>query len=220
MIDRQNMANGGLRSVVMILVCVLLSLEAMAQTHTHTISHDDGPRVRTEWGVGFSGSYTMLDYGPTPVELKPRFGLGGHLHMGLLFGNNFALETEIHYQKGSLDASLAKNEISHRVKTSTVDIPVLLSVRMLDNIIQLDAGAMFTVMSNTEYLHENETMFFGPMYPTFNLAFGAGIRLSRHLLLEAHYVYPLGKTTNQFISKAYTFETCAPRVMGGLTLMF
>ncbi len=220
MIDRQNIVMRGLRGVVALAFALVFALEANAQSHDHIASDSEGPRVRTEWGIGVGGSYTMLEHTSTITELNPRLGLGGHLHMGLLFGNNFALETEIHYHGGSVVASLPKIDLQHKIKTTTVDFPVMMSLRMLDSIIQLDAGVLFTVMSRAEYTHEGEVMFFGSVYPTFNLTCGAGFRLSRHFVLEAHYIYPLGETVNQFVYTDANFKSRAQRFTAGLTLTF
>lgn len=220
MIDCRNIVKRCFWSVVAVVASAVLALPAVAQEHHHFSTGDEGPRVLTEWGVGVGASYTMLESSSVFVDLNPRFGIGGHLHMGLLFGSNFALEAEIHYSCGSVVASLPRVDLSRKIKTATVDFPVMFSARMLDSIIQLDAGVLFSVMSRAEYTYQNEVMFFGPVYPTFNLTFGAGVRLARHFLLEAHYVYPLGQTNNQFISKENTFTTRASRITAGLTLMF
>lgn len=220
MIDTRNIVMRGLKYVVALVLALVVVVEAQAQSHEHGDAQSDGPRVRTEWGIGVGASYTMLEHTSPITELKPRFGLGGHLHMGLLFGNNFALEAEIHYSGGSVVATLPKIDVQHKIKTTTVDFPVMMSLRMLDSIIQLDAGLLFTVMSRAEYTHEGELMFFGPLYPTFNLTGGVGFRLSRHFVLEAHYVYPLGETVNQFVYKDANFKGRAQRFTAGLTLTF
>ena len=220
MISRQNIVMRGLKSVVALAIALVFAIPAQAQSHDHSDAESDGPRVRTEWGIGVGASYTLLENNSTLVDVRPRFGLGGQLHMGLLFGNNFALEAEIHYQGGSIMASLPKTDIQHKIKTTTIDFPVMMSLRMLDSIIQLDAGVLFTVMSRAEYTHESELMYYGSVYPTFNLTAGVGFRLSRHFLLEAHYIYPLGQTVNQFVLTDANFKSRAQRFSAGLTLIF
>lgn len=218
MIDRKNSIKSALKRFVAIVAMLFATYSASAQAELRSLGQEDKPKVRTEWGIGVDGAYTFIEHTSLDVNLKPSFNLGGHLHMGLLFGNNLALETEIHYQGGSVVAEIEKRGLSRKVKTSTVDIPLMLSVRMLNSIIQLDGGMLFTVMSNAEYTYNSEAKFFGPVYPTFNIAFGAGVRISRHFLLEAHYIYPLGESNNQFESGAFT--TRSSRVTAGLTLIF
>ena len=192
--------------------------EATAQSSEYSYySHEETPKVRMEWGVGVGATYTGVKSISTDiVSLKPRLGLAGHFDMALRIGRNFAVETEIHYEGGSI--SVATPKVEHRVRTRTMDIPVLLSLRMASNRIRLSAGPLFTVMSRAEYTQDGETMFFGPTNPTWNVAAGVGISLTRHLLIEARYVHPLKSSINQF--DGIEFNTRSYRVTAGLTLLF
>ena len=192
--------------------------EATAQSSEYGFySHEETPKVRMEWGVGVGATYTGVKSISTDiVSLKPRLGLAGHFDMALRIGRNFAVETEIHYEGGSI--SVATPKVEHRVRTRTMDIPVLLSLRMANNRIRLSAGPLFTVMSRAEYTQDGEIKFFGPTNPTWNVAAGVGIGLTRHLLIEARYVYPLKSSINQF--DGLEFNTRSYRVTAGLTLLF
>ena len=192
--------------------------EAAAQSSGYSFySQEETPKVRMEWGVGVGATYTGVKSISTDiVSLKPRLGLAGHFDMALRIGRNFAVETEIHYEGGSI--SVATPKVEHRVRTRTMDIPVLLSLRMANNRIRLSAGPLFTVMSRAEYTQDGETMFFGPTNPTWNVAAGVGIGLTRHLLIEARYVHPLKSSINQF--DGIEFNTRSYRVTAGLTLLF
>ena len=192
--------------------------EATAQSSEYSFySHEETPKVRMEWGVGVGATYTGVKSISTDiVSLKPRLGLAGHFDMALRIGRNFAVETEIHYEGGSI--SVATPKVEHRVRTRTMDIPVLLSLRMANNRIRLSAGPLFTVMSRAEYTQDGEIMFFGPTNPTWNVAAGVGIGLTRHLVLEARYVHPLKSSINQF--DGIEFNTRSYRVTAGLTLLF
>lgn len=192
--------------------------EATAQSSEYSYySHEETPKVRMEWGVGVGATYTGVKSISTDiVSLKPRLGLAGHFDMALRIGRNFAVETEIHYEGGSI--SVATPKVEHRVRTRTMDIPVLLSLRMANNRIRLSAGPLFTVMSRAEYTQDGEIMFFGPTNPTWNVAAGVGIGLTRHLLIEARYVHPLKSSINQF--DGIEFNTRSYRVTAGLTLLF
>lgn len=192
--------------------------EATAQSSEYSFySHEETPKVRMEWGVGVGATYTGVKSISTDiVSLKPRLGLAGHFDMAVRIGRNFAVETEIHYEGGSI--SVATPKVEHRVRTRTMDIPVLLSLRMANNRIRLSAGPLFTVMSRAEYTQDGEIMFFGPTNPTWNVAAGVGIGLTRHLVLEARYVHPLKSSINQF--DGIEFNTRSYRVTAGLTLLF
>ena len=211
-----------LRRVVLVLMAAIMAQGAMAQSahshnHTHTIHAEDrGPRLGTEWGVGIGGVYTMLDTDSGPATLNPRIGYQGHLHMGLLVGRHFALEVELCYSGSSIRAE--QLGLERKIRLTTIDVPVLLSFRVLNSRLQLDLGPLFTVRSSAEYTLDSETKFFGPTYPTWNLAAGVGIRLFRNLMLDVRYIYPLAATTNQFEGNEFSMRTS--RVTGGVTLMF
>ena len=192
--------------------------EATAQSSEYGFySHEETPKVRMEWGVGVGATYMGVKSISTDiVSLKPRLGLAGHFDMALRIGRNFAVETEIHYEGGSI--SVATPKVEHRVRTRTMDTPVLLSLRMANNRIRLSAGPLFTVMSRAEYTQDGEIKFFGPTNPTWNVAAGVGIGLTRHLLIEARYVHPLKSSINQF--DGIEFNTRSYRVTAGLTLLF
>ena len=211
-----------LRDIVVAIVAAFVFMasgtEATAQSSEYSFySHDDTPKVRMEWGVGVGATYTGVKSISTDiVSLKPRLGLAGHFDMALRIGRNFAVETEIHYEGGSI--SVATPKVEHRVRTRTMDIPVLLSLRMANNRIRLSAGPLFTVMSRAEYTQDGEIKFFGPTNPTWNVAAGVGIGITRHLLIEARYVHPLKSSINQF--DGIEFNTRSYRVTAGLTLLF
>lgn len=211
-----------LRDIVVAIVAAFVLMasgtEATAQSSEYSFySHEETPKVRMEWGVGVGATYTGVKSISTDiVSLKPRLGLAGHFDMALRIGRNFAVETEIHYEGGSI--SVATPKVEHRVRTRTMDIPVLLSLRMANNRIRLSAGPLFTVMSRAEYTQDGEIKFFGPTNPTWNVAAGVGIGLTRHLVLEARYVHPLKSSINQF--DGIEFNTRSYRVTAGLTLLF
>ncbi len=211
-----------LRDIIVAIVAAFVLMasgtEATAQSSEYSFySHEETPKVRMEWGVGVGATYTGVKSISTDiVSLKPRLGLAGHFDMALRIGRNFAVETEIHYEGGSI--SVATPKVEHRVRTRTMDIPVLLSLRMANNRIRLSAGPLFTVMSRAEYTQDGEIKFFGPTNPTWNVAAGVGIGLTRHLVLEARYVHPLKSSINQF--DGIEFNTRSYRVTAGLTLLF
>lgn len=205
-------------AIVVAFVLMASGTEATAQSSEYGFySQEETPKVRMEWGVGVGATYTGVKSISTDiVSLKPRLGLAGHFDMALRIGRNFAVETEIHYEGGSI--SVATPKVEHKVRTRTMDIPVLLSLRMANNRIRLSAGPLFTVMSRAEYTQDGEIKFFGPTNPTWNVAAGVGIGLTRHLLIEARYVHPLKSSINQF--DGIEFNTRSYRVTAGLTLLF
>ena len=224
----------GFWSVLAIAVMILgASSDAMAQCSCDT--NLDGYTVETqkkkvhmELGVGIGGVYTGLSsVSSNNILIKPRYGLQGHLDIAVCIGKNFAIETEVAYEGGSMDVVMGNME--RRVKTKSVDIPVLLSLRILNNRIRINAGPLFTVMSNAEYTMDGNTYLFGQVSPTWNLAGGIGIRISKHWLIEARYVHSLEETINQFGGKEAQNGSATPglefhmrnyRISAGVTLIF
>ena len=210
------------RGIIVILIAAFAFLaggaKVSAQSYEYGFySQEDSPKVRMEWGVGVGATYTGISSVSTDiVSLKPRLGIAGHFDMAVRIGRNFAIETEILYEGGSINVATPK--VDHKVRTRTMDIPVLLSLRMANNRIRLSAGPLFTVMSRAEYTQDGEIKFFGPTNPTWNVAAGVGIGITRHLLIEARYVHPLKSSINQF--DGIEFNTRSYRVTAGLTLLF
>ena len=211
-------------SIVRNIVCLLLgaifftSLAASAQCPVSIGVNDNGtPRLRTEFGIGVGGVYTMLQAPSQDVALQPKLGFQGNVQLALVFGRFIGFGTEICYAGGSVEALLKDMNFERRVRTTTIDIPIFLSLRLL-NIVRLNLGPQFTVMSRAEYSVDGETQFFGPLYPTVNAAAGLGVKLFSNLMLEARYIYPLGRGTNQFMG--HEFNTTTSRITAGLTLIF
>ena len=190
---------------------------ALAQCPVSVAVGGDGPRTKTEMNIGVGGVYTMLQSPSPDVMLKPNLGYHGNVQLALVFGKTVGIQTEVCYSGGSVDVKLRDMDFERTVRTTTIDMPVFLSLRLL-NIVRLNVGPQFTVMNRAEYSIEGETYFLGPLYPTFNLAAGLGIKLFGNLMLEARYVYPLGLGSNQFMG--HEFETLSSRITAGLTLVF
>ncbi|MBO7199215.1 MAG: PorT family protein [Alistipes sp.] len=210
------------KSIIVVVATVVSSIICMdtaaaQEMHYSYYPSDDLPKVRIEWGLGLGGSYTGIQRVSTPyVSLSPRLGIAGHLDMAVCFGKYFAIESEIIYEGASIMA--ATKSVDRRIKTRTVDIPVLLSLRLLNSRIRVNAGPLFTVMSSAEYTEGGNAMFYGPVHPTWNIAAGIGVGLTRHFILEARYVYALKDSINQF--GGFDFTTRTYRVTAGVTLLF
>lgn len=174
-------------------------------------------KVRTELGVGISGAYTgVQSLNTESVALRPRIGFGANFDFAVLFGNHFAIEAEVGYAGGSIDAANAI--IERRVRTRTMNIPILLSARLADQRVRISAGPMFTVLSSAEYTVDGEKKLFGPLHPTMNIAAGVGVGIGRHFVIEARYIHPLKKTLNQF--EGVEFNTSSYRITLGVALIF
>ena len=215
---------------VMVAVALIMgSGKATAQSccdHTfdYNVVVDREPRnIGTEWGIGVGAVYTGLSGVSSPdILLSPRFGFQGHLDMAICFGRNFAIEVELDYEGGSIDAKY--QDLERRIRTTSVDIPLLLSLRLANKRVRINAGPVFGVMSKGEYTHNNEVMMFGSITPTWNIAGGIGVRLSRYFLIEARYIHALTDNSNQFggteQKAGLDFNTRSYKVTLGVSLAF
>ena len=207
------------RNIVSLLLALVLmgGISASAQCPVSVAVGGNRNGVKTEMNIGVGGVYTMLQPHSADVVLKPNLGYQGSVQLALVLGKTVGIQTEVCYSGSSVDVSLTNMDFKRTVRTSTIDIPVFLSLRLL-NIVRLNIGPQFTVMNRAEYSVDGVTQFFGPLYPTFNVAGGLGVKLFGNLMLEARYVYPLGLGSNQFMG--HEFETMSSRVTAGLTLIF
>ena len=69
------MVKRGLISILLVLLCVVCVVPAMAGEKGKGRAGGDRPRVRTEWGVGVGGSYTFFKPNSALVTVTPRFGI-------------------------------------------------------------------------------------------------------------------------------------------------
>ena len=213
-------------ALVVVFATITCATQAQAQGDKRALSHnmeyslypeEDAPKVRMEWGVGIGTTFSGLSQlSSDVVKLNPRLSIAGHLDMALRIGRYFAIETEICYEGGSIKASTPR--ASHKIRTRTMDIPLMASLRVANNRVRISVGPQFTVMSQAEYTTGGDTMFFGSFYPTWNLAAGLGVGITRHFLIEARYIHPLKSNLNSF--DGVEFSTRAYRVTAGLTLLF
>lgn len=202
-------------SIVAIYICAIGN-DASAQEFGF-YSQNEEPKVSTEMGIGVSGAYTGI-YGVTTesVALRPRVGIGAKLDFAVIFGNHFAIGTEVAYGGGSVD--VANSRIERRVRTNNIDIPIFLSLRLANKRVQISVGPQFSVMSRAEYTQNSEKMLFGPMYPTYNIAAEVGVRAGKYFMIKARYVHPLQTTLNQFEGEEFSMR--AYRISLGVGLIF
>lgn len=204
-----------LACVVVLYICATGS-DASAQEFG-LYQQNETRKVSTEMGIGVTGMYTGI-YGVTTddVALRTRMGIGAKLDFAVIFGNHFAIGTEVAYGGGSVD--VANSYIERRVRTNSIDIPIFLSLRLANKRVQISVGPQFSVMSRAEYTKNSEKMLFGPMYPTYNIAAEVGVRAGKYFVFKARYVHPLQTTLNQFEGDEFAMR--AYRISLGVGLIF
>ncbi|MBE6210946.1 MAG: PorT family protein [Rikenellaceae bacterium] len=172
---------------------------------TQENSSKGGSRLRTEWGLTGAAYYNTfkISKAPSGLHAKAQIGYGGGLHMALKIGRFFAVQPEINYQYTTFKVGFDSAKKSHKVKSHTVDIPVLLSLRF-GNVFRVNAGPLFTLMNNCFYMDaNNEKQMFGNTRPTFGYSAGVAVVLFRGLLIDARYTGYFKSSLNNFDGKEF-----------------
>ncbi len=173
--------------IIVLILCLFGAKEVTAQT-----------RLRSEWGFVAGASYPIakFDMGESSATIKPRLGWSGGLHMALKFGNTFAIQPEIIYTYAKVNISDIEQKFTAEMKTSTLQIPILFSLRF-GSVFRLNAGPVLTVMDNPTYNdRNNEKVMFGRLYPTVTYSVGIGLCLWKHLLIDVRAMSRFNTTTN------------------------
>lgn len=198
---------------------------AVAQEYLYPfeIAENDSGKISMEWGAGIGGVYTDIAHVSLPdVSLSSHLGFVGHFDMGVVFGRYFAVESEIVYQKVRFDAGY--RGVSYDVRTSSVEMPVMLSLRLGDGVLRFNGGVSFGILSSSGYTEGYESLMFGSVIPTWNLTAGAGVYLANALLVELRYTHALQDNYNQLggaLNRAgMDFSTRMNRVSLGATVLF
>ena len=147
------------RNIVSLLLGLMLvgGGVALAQCPVSVAVGGDGPRTKTEMNIGVGGVHTMLQSPSPDVMLKPNLGYHGNVQLALVFGKTVGIQTEVCYSGGSVDVKLRDMDFERTVRTTTIDMPVFLSLRLL-NIVRLNVGPQFTVMNVMLQIHLLQTV--------------------------------------------------------------
>ncbi len=203
-----------MRKAAVIAVLSFCALTAAAQDY-YRYFEQERPLLSTEWGAGISGTYTGISSGDEQIGFSPRIGYGAYIGMSLCVGRHFALHAEIDYHFGNL--LVTRGDISRKVKSRSIEMPILLTFRGVDRL-RFSVGPVIAVMDRSRYDDDTETIEFGAVRPTWNVAVGAGVTLGRRCLLEARYTRALQRTLNQF--DGHEFRSDSYRVVLSLGLLF
>ncbi|MBO7313606.1 MAG: hypothetical protein J6U48_05200, partial [Alistipes sp.] len=93
--------------VAVVLALFLGSDRAVAQEYLYPFPEveQSAGKVQMEWGVGVGAVYTGIEAISRPeIELNSHLAFQGHLDMAVVIGRYFAVESEIMFQKGKIDA--------------------------------------------------------------------------------------------------------------------
>lgn len=144
------------------------------------------PGVKTEFGVvaGVDHPVAKFDMASSSATLKANTGFTVGVHMGLRIAGILAIQPEVLYSYNKIALNDEKRGFSTEIKCNTVQIPVLVSLRL--GLVRLNIGPVFNVVDNPTYLDRNsEKVLFGPLRPTLSYAAGVSVCLLQRLLIDA-----------------------------------
>ena len=163
--------------------------------------------VTTEFGLLGGASYTWLKTsrpeGMT-AAFSQNFALGASLQFRLNIGKYFGLQPEVTYNYSIIKVQDEANSFSSKIKSNTVQIPVLLSLRLA--MFRINAGPVFTIMDDPHYMLGSTKMLFGKLYPTMTYTAGIAVRLLKHMIIDLRYYGQFGERKS---SNAYMFNEAA-----------
>lgn len=115
--------------------------------------------------------------------------------MSLIWADYYALQMELAYLYNEIDASMGG--FSADVKSSVFEIPLLFSYRGLGPV-RLNIGPVLSLAGTARYDSGAERIEFGRMRSMVGYAVGAGVNLTRHLLLDARFSGNFSTPSNYF----------------------
>ena len=219
----------GIKHIFAVVAVVLATFwggdKATAQEYLYPFSEveQSARKVKVEWGAGVCAVYTGIEAVSIPeLKLNSHLAFQGHLDMAVVIGKYFAVESEIIFQKGKIDA-LYKDKL-YEVSVSTVEVPVMASLRLWDGMLRAGGGVSFGVLSSSGYLDGYDSYMFGSITPTWNLTAGVGVYVARMVLIDLRYTHALQDNINQIGSAkgvaGIDFSSRTHKVSLGATILF
>lgn len=177
------------------IVFFVLLLAAGAATARAQTSR--GPLVRIDWGL--VGGVNFARYSGSGVSVSEKTGYQFGIAMGVGFGR-ISIRPEILYVHQRVDVTPDGAASSIALKSNSLEVPVLVSVRLLRPL-RLYAGPVFTVLSSCKYNDaEGHRVDFGSIRPTASYAIGASLTLLRHLVIDARFNGHFSSSSNVMAS--------------------
>lgn len=121
--------------------------------------------------------------------------------MSLIWADYYALQMELAYLYNEIDASVGGS--SAEVESSVFEIPLLFSYRGLGPV-RLNIGPVLSLAGTARYNSGAERIEVGRMRSMVGYAVGAGVNLTRHLLLDARFSGNFSKPSNYFEGREFS----------------
>lgn len=176
-----------------------------------------GRLIQLDWGL--TGGVNFSRYSGSGLDISAKTGYQFGITMGIGFGR-VAIRPEILYVRQRLDVVRHEGGPSMALKSNSMEVPVLVSVRLLRPL-KVYAGPVFTVLSSCKYTDiDGYKVDFGSIRPTASYAVGVSVTLLRHLLIDARFNGHFSSSSNVFASDGSEVKMRANSFSVGLGYYF
>lgn len=183
---------------IRIIGLLLLLLPGVVRAGEGVPKPKKGPKVRMEWGVTAGAGFWSYAGGDNLGDLKGRMGWQAGISMAAVWGR-LALQPEIRFVRHGVDLTLpGEARATIDLKSSSIDVPVLFSVRAVDPL-RIYAGPVLTAMNRCSYADpDGLALDVGHVRPTVGYTVGASVVLGRRMLLDLRYTGGFGSVGGVF----------------------
>ncbi|WP_418450546.1 porin family protein [Alistipes sp.] len=181
------------KTVLVLLLLAVLSLPVRTAAQRRTF---------VEWGVLGGLNFSDFSSKDKSFDVSNKLGFQAGISIGVNLGL-VAIQPEILFVRQTFGVEHA--DIGRvKVKSNSIDVPVLLSVRVLKPL-RINVGPVFSVMNDCKYKWGSDLIDFGRARPTVSYTLGLGLVLGRNLLIDCRY-------NGQFTSKKTYYTEDAVRI--------
>ena len=187
-----------------------VKVEPVSKTQTKKDAPRTEPLVRTELGLGVGARYPWMEL-VKPAEmsamLNARMGFGAALQFRISIGKFFGIQPEVVYTYSVIKLEDTAYNLSAKIKSSLVQMPVLISLRAA--MFRFNFGPVFTLMDSPYYMLSDEKVLVGRLYPTVTYAAGVSVKFAKSMMLDVRYS---GQFRDIKETNAYTYKLDADAI--------
>ena len=181
------------KTVLVLLLLAVLSLPVRTAAQRRTF---------VEWGVLGGLNFSDFSSKDKSFDVSNKLGFQAGISIGVNLGL-VAIQPEILFVRQTFGVEHA--DIGRvKVKSNSIDVPVLLSVRVLKPL-RINVGPVFSGMNDCKYIWGSDLIAFGRARPTVSYTLGLGLVLGRNFLIDCRY-------NGQFTSKKTYYTEDAVRI--------
>ena len=180
----------GYRILIAVLLLCAVSIPASGQSRGSSLKG-------LEWGIKAGVNFPRYSIPGPEFDVDNVVGWQAGIEIAFKF-RYFAVGPEVNFMRQTVKIHHAELG-TKRVKTNSVDVPLLFSLRALP-FLRINAGPVFTLMNDCKFSDGNADMNFGRLRPSVSYMAGLGIHIGARTLIDFRYY-------GQFGSKSCVYPT-------------